>query len=74
MDTIPFLNISIWLIIKIFILVILVMYSIFGLVVVKQVTMMRKTFKSGLNTFIHFLSIAHLLFTIFIFVLALIIL
>lgn len=74
MDTIPLLNISIWLIIKIFILVILFLYSVFAVVVIKQVTMMSKTFKSALNTLIHFLSVAHLLFVIFIFILALIIL
>jgi hypothetical protein len=74
MDTIPLLNISVWLIVKIFILVILFLYSVFAVVIIKQVTMMSKTFKSGLNALIHFLSVAHLLFAVFIFILALIIL
>lgn len=74
METIPLINISVWVVVKIFVLIILFLYSVFAAVIIRQVTMMSKTFKSSLNTLVHFLSVAHLLFAILIFILALIIL
>ena len=74
MSLVPFIGISIWAIAKVFVALALVLYVIFGLVVVRQVQLMIDTLEVGLETFIRALAIGHLVFSIVVFALALIIL
>ncbi len=74
MNLIPFIGISIWAIAKVFVALALVLYVIFGLVVVRQVQLMIDTLEVGFETFVRMLAIGHLIFSIVVFALALIIL
>lgn len=74
MQQIPFTNLSVWLLIKAAALVLLGMYLVFSLVVVRQVKMMTDTLQLGFETVAKFLTYAHLIFAIFVFLAALIIL
>ena len=71
---IPILGISIWLIAKIFVLIAFFLYIIFSVVVVRQVELMTATLEVGFETQIKLLSYLHLLFALFVFLAALIIL
>ncbi len=74
MEVIPLLGISVWLAIKIFVLLFLGMYIIFALVVIRQIALMSGTLDMGLNLPIRFIGWGHFLFAVGIFVIALIIL
>jgi len=74
MSMISLIGISIWSIAKIFVALALVLYIVFGLVVVRQVQLMIDTLEVGFETFIRALAIGHLVFSIVVFALALIIL
>lgn len=74
MEAIPLVGISIWLAIKIFVLLFLGMYIIFALVVIRQIALMSGTLDMGLNLPIRFIGWTHFLFAVGIFVIALIIL
>ncbi len=74
MEAIPLLGISVWLAIKIFVLLFLGMYIIFALVVIRQIALMSGTLDMGLNLPIRFIGWGHFLFAVGIFVIALIIL
>jgi len=71
---IPIIGVSIWFIAKIMVLFGLIIYSIFAAVVVRQVQLMTDTLEVGLEKPIRFLAIAHLIFSLFVFLLALVIL
>lgn len=68
------LSFSIWPIIKIFILILLVLYIIFAFVVVRQVQLMTKTLEVGFESQLKFLSLLHFLFAIAVLVFAILIL
>ena len=74
MEVIPLLGISVWLAVKIFVLLFLGMYIIFALVVIRQIALMSGTLDMGLNLPIRFIGWGHFLFAVGIFVIALIIL
>lgn len=68
------LSLSIWPVIKIFILILLVLYIIFAFVIVRQVQLMTITLEVGFENQLKLLSIIHLLFAIAVLVFAIIIL
>lgn len=74
MEATFFGGISIWLIIKIFVLLFLAIYIVFGLVVVKQISLMEETLDAGFSFPIKAVGWAHLFFSIGVFVIALLIL
>lgn len=74
MEIVPILGISVWLIAKIAALILLGMYIIFALVVVRQVQLMTDTIEVGFEVPIRLFSYLHLIFAIFIFLAALIML
>jgi len=59
---------------KYFFLAILLIYIVFAVVIVKQVTIMNKTLDVGIETQIAILSYIHLIFAVFIFLTALVVL
>lgn len=71
---VPIIGISIWPIVKIFIIILMVMYLIFAFVVVRQVQLMTDTLEVGFESQLRFLSFIHLLFAIAVLVFSLIIL
>jgi len=72
--TIPILGVSVWPIIKIFVVLALGLYIAFALVVVRQVQLMTDTLEVGFEGPLRFLAIMHLLFAIAVLIFALIIL
>ncbi len=74
MDIIPVFGISIWLLAKIFVIFALLIYTVFSLVVVRQVQLMTDTLEVGFEKEVRFLSFIHLLFAIAVLIFALIIL
>lgn len=73
-DTIPLLGISVWLIAKIFVLILMAIYVVFAVVVVRQIQLMAKTISIGFEFPIKVIASAHLLFAIAVFLFALFIL
>ena len=71
---IPILEISIWLVAKVFVLIAFFLYIIFSVVVVRQVELMTSTLEVGFETQLKLLSYLHLAFAVFVFFAALIIL
>lgn len=71
---IPVLGVSIWFIVKIFVLFALLVYIIFSVVVVRQVNLMTETLKVGLETPLRIIALTHLILAILVFLFALIIL
>lgn len=74
MEVIPLIGISVWLAVKIFILLFLAIYIVFALVVIRQIKLMLQTLDMGLNLPIRFIGWAHFLFAVGIFVIAILIL
>lgn len=74
MEMIPLVGISVWLTVKIFILLFLGIYLVFALVVIRQIVLMSETLDMGLNLPIKFIGWAHFLFAVGIFVIAILIL
>lgn len=74
MGEVTFLNFPVWGIAKVFVLFGLFIYIVFGLVIVRQVKLMIDTLQVGYEGLIRLFSIIHLLFTVAVFVFALIIL
>ena len=68
------IGISIWAIAKIFALIALGLYIIFSLVVIKQVGLMTKTLEVGFESLIKLVAWVHLIFAIFVFLTAFVIL
>lgn len=71
---IPIWGVSIWLVVKILVLILLAMYLVFALVIVRQVQLMTDTLQLGFEFPVKVLSFVHLIFAIFVFLSALIIL
>ncbi len=69
-----FTDINVWLIAKIFALLLLGMYLVFSLVVVRQVKMMTDTLQLGFESLAKTLSWLHMGFAILVFLTALVIL
>lgn len=74
MSNIPLLNISVWLVVKIFTLIALALYNVFAIVIVRQVKLMTDALEVGFEALVKLLSYAHLAFAILVFILALVIL
>ncbi len=64
------LHISLWQVLKIFILFALLIYFVFAIVVVRQVKIMTETFKTGFETTLRLISWLHLFLVLLIFLLA----
>jgi hypothetical protein len=69
-----FSDFNIWIIIKILLLVVLGMYNIFAFVVTRQVKVMTDTLTLGFESVVKFLSFFHMMFAIFVFIVALLVL
>jgi hypothetical protein len=72
MDALPIIGVSVWLIIKVLVLIGLGIYAIFALVVLRQIQLMTDTLEVGFETPVRMLGVAHFAFSLLIFVLALI--
>lgn len=71
---IPVIGIQTWLVVKIAALILLGMYLVFSWVVVRQVRLMTDTLQLGFEGPVKFLAYIHLIFAVFVFLAALIIL
>jgi hypothetical protein len=65
---------SVWPIIKIFIVIFLVIYTIFAFVIIRQIQLMTNTVQVGFEKQLKFLGFAHFLFAIAVLIFSLIIL
>lgn len=74
MELLPFIGISVWAIAKVFVVFALILYTIFALVVVRQVQLMTDTLEVGFERPIQVLALIHLLFAVSVLIFALIIL
>ncbi|HEX6977123.1 MAG TPA: DUF5657 family protein [Patescibacteria group bacterium] len=74
METIPLIGTSIWIIVKIFFLIALVIYLIFALVVIKQVNIMTDTLDLSFEIPVKVLAYLHFLFALGVLVIAFLIL
>jgi hypothetical protein len=74
METLPIIGISVWLVVKIFALIALVIYLVFALVVVRQIQLMTQTLKVGFEVPLKTLAYGHLLFAVFVLLAALVVL
>jgi hypothetical protein len=72
MDVLPIIGVSVWMILKILVLVGLAIYAIFALVVLRQIQLMTDTLEVGFEAPIRMLGVAHFAFSLLIFVLALV--
>lgn len=73
-EVLPVIGVSIWLIAKVLVLIALAIYGIFAFVVLRQIQLMTDTLEVGFEAQVRMLGISHLVFSLIIFVLALIIL
>lgn len=64
MQIVPVTGFSIWVLVKIFVIIGLSVYSIFALVVVRQIQIMSDTVKLNFELAIKILGIIHLLFAL----------
>lgn len=71
---IPFTSITVWVVVKIAILILLSLYLVFALVVIRQVRLMTSTLQLGFETPVTVLSFLHLAFSVLVFFSALVIL
>lgn len=74
MQEIPLIGISIWTIAKVLVIFALVIYSIFAVVVVRQVQLMIETINVGIESALKTLAYAHLAFALIVLLVALIVL
>jgi hypothetical protein len=68
------LNISVWSVAKVLMLIALVIYLIFAVVVIRQVSVMTKVVSGRLNIPLRLISWAHLIFTLLVIILSIVIL
>ena len=73
-DTIPGFETAAWTIAELFVVAFLVIYTIFSLVLIKQVNLMIKTVEVGLDTPIRFIAYAHLFISVSVLIFAFILL
>jgi hypothetical protein len=74
MEILPIVGFSIWLVVKIFVVVALGIYLIFALVVVRQVRLMIDTVKIGFEMALTVMAYSHLILAVLILILAIAIL
>lgn len=74
MENLGFLNFDIWVLVKIFTLIILGMYIFFAFVIKRQVRVMTNTLQLGNESVARFLAFIHLVFAILVFITAIIVL
>jgi len=67
-------SLSVWPVIKIFVLIFLVIYLIFAFVIIRQVQLMTKTLEVGFEKQLKFLSLLHFLFAVAVLVFGILIL
>ncbi len=67
-------GISVWMLIKIAALVLMSLYIVFAFIIVRQVRIMTSTLQLGFEGPIKFISYIHLIFAVFVFLTALIVL
>jgi hypothetical protein len=67
-------GLNIWILIKVLIIILLGMYLIFAFVLTRQAKLMTKTLTLGFEPLAKFLVLAHLIFTIFVFFSAIVLL
>ena len=72
MGTFPFAGLSVWLVAKVFILIAIGIYLVFALVVIRQISLMIETVEVGFSFPIRLVCWLHLLFTIGVFLVALV--
>ncbi|KKU12174.1 MAG: hypothetical protein UX19_C0005G0006 [Candidatus Woesebacteria bacterium GW2011_GWA1_45_8] len=68
------LGITIWPVVKFFVIIALAIYAIFAGVVLKQIKMMTDTIEVGFEAPVRFIGLAHFLFAVAVLIFALIIL
>ncbi len=73
-EVLPIVGVSVWMIIKVLVLVAFAIYGVFAFVVLRQIQLMTDTLEVGFEAPIGMLGISHFVFSLVIFVLALIIL
>lgn len=74
METTALLNFDIWIVIKILVLIVLAMYVAFAFVIRRQVRVMTGTLTLGFEPMAKFLAFVHLVFSILVFITAIIVL
>ncbi|KKR43135.1 MAG: hypothetical protein UU51_C0015G0013 [Microgenomates group bacterium GW2011_GWC1_41_20] len=74
METLNLSGFDIWIVIKVLTLLVLAMYIVFAFVITRQVKVMTSTLTLGIEGVAKLLALLHLLFAIFVFVSALIVL
>lgn len=72
--TVPFIDLSVWFVVKIFISFAILLYVIFSLVIIRQVNLMTDTLEVGFEAPIRLIAVAHFILAVAVFILALIIL
>ena len=70
--TIPFIDVSVWVVAKVFVLIALLIYIVFSLVIVRQVNLMTETLEVGFEAPLKLAAIVHVVLAIGVFALALI--
>ena len=68
------ININVWIIVKAFVLIGLGLYIIFSFIVLREVNLMNRTLKGVFNLPIKIIACLYLIFSVLVFILALIIL
>lgn len=68
------LTVNIWVLAKIIILIVLILYFVFAVLIIKEVNLMNKTLIGIANSVVKIIAWLHLILVVFIFILALIVL
>ena len=68
------ININVWTVVKVFVLIALGLYIIFGFVIMREVNLMNKTLTGVFNLPIKIIAYLYLIFSVLVFILALIVL
>lgn len=74
METIPLIGVSVWLVAKTCILLAVAIYLVFALVIIRQVGLMTDTVDVGFAVPVKLMAWGHFLFSVGIFILAILIL
>ena len=69
---IPIIDVSVWVVAKVFVLIALLIYIVFSLVIVRQVNLMTETLEVGFEAPLKLAAIVHVVLAIGVFTLALI--
>ncbi|MBI3397611.1 hypothetical protein HY045_04000 [Candidatus Woesebacteria bacterium] len=74
MEAVVPVGFSIWGIVKVFVLIALLIYTIFAFVVVKQVNLMSRTVQINLSGLLKIVGYIHLIFAVLLFIFAFVVL